>query len=96
MTFLPPRFFFQVKADNKAHLSSSEGIGPVVIDFTPPIYQGGMQLTVDDFLTLTWDATSFYDDEDTAVLTDYQWAFGKFSLFPRIKFILKMCTIMHY
>ena len=76
--FFPLRFFVQVKVENKAHLSSSEGIGSVVIDFTPPVYQGGMQLVVDDFLTLTWNATSFYDDEDTAVLTDYQWALGNF------------------
>ena len=56
---------------------STQAIGPITIDFTPPKYQGGMELVVGDFMTLTWPSNAFLDEEDSSLLSDYQWALGK-------------------
>ena len=49
----------------------------MTIDFTPPIYQGGIELAVNSYLSLTWPSTAFIDQEDAALLTEYEWALGK-------------------
>ena len=71
------RFSIQLKATNKAGLSHVESIGPVIIDFTPPVYDKGIDLQIDHDFTLKWPITAFYDQEDSQRLTRYQWALGK-------------------
>ena len=65
-----------VKASNKARLDTIQSLGPIIIDFTPPVYGDGIDINVGNSIMVTWNGTSFYDDQDEAVLTEYQWALG--------------------
>ena len=65
-----------LKASNKAGLSSTQAIGPVIIDVTPPLYEGGITIDVKNTICLSWGAGSFYDDEDEELITEYYWALG--------------------
>jgi len=56
---------------------TTHAIGPMTIDFTPPIYQGGIELAVGDFMSVTWPSNAFIDEEDSSLLSHYQWALGK-------------------
>ena len=69
--------FIQVKASNKARLDSVVTLGPVIIDFTPPVYTTGLHLQTGNLFIVTWAVTAFSDTEDTELLTEYQWALGK-------------------
>jgi hypothetical protein len=70
-----------VKATNKAKLESIGKVGPVIIDFTPPQYDSDFSLDIGDVITLSWAARMFYDDEDMNILTEYEWALGKYKAF---------------
>jgi hypothetical protein len=67
----------QLKATNKAGLSDVVSIGPAIIDLTPPVYDTGLELQSGETFILTWPSTAFYDEEDSELLTRYQWALGK-------------------
>ena len=74
------RFFLQTKASNKATLETVVTVGPITIDLSPPVYNSGLSLETGTTFILTWPATAFSDTEDTALLTEYQWALGMCSV----------------
>ena len=70
------RIFINIKAVNKARLETVETIGPVTIDFTPPVYGSGLHLETGELFILSWPTSAFYDAEDPELLTEYYWALG--------------------
>ena len=78
MQYIFHRVFIHIKAINKARLYTVVTLGPVVIDFTPPKYDSGLELETGKMMTLRWPISAFYDDEDTSLIIDYQWALGKY------------------
>jgi hypothetical protein len=79
----------QLKATNKAGLSQVASIGPVIIDLSPPRYDSGLELQTGQTFVLTWPATAFYDEEDSELLTHYQWALGKQMLVLALGLVLQ-------
>ncbi|XP_022103276.1 uncharacterized protein LOC110986013 isoform X2 [Acanthaster planci] len=68
-------FHLVLKAVNKAQLSTSKVIGPIVVDTTPPVFVGRISVIAeDDFLVAKWGDKDFTDDEDTDLR--YQVAVG--------------------
>ena len=63
--------------ENKAHLSTTIVVGPITIDFTPPVYKGDIELTVDKEVIASWPSDAFYDAEDVSLISTYTWALGK-------------------
>ncbi|XP_022103295.1 uncharacterized protein LOC110986023 [Acanthaster planci] len=62
-------------AVNKAQLSTTKGIGPVIVDTTPPIFVGHVAVRVEgEYLVAEWGDDGFTDDEDTGLR--YQVAIG--------------------
>ncbi|XP_035676037.1 uncharacterized protein LOC118415485 [Branchiostoma floridae] len=69
-------FYLGVTATNKAGLSTTKTIGPIVVDARPPTFSGQVTVTLeDDYLVARWPANGFSDDEDTDLLT-YEYAVG--------------------
>eukprot|EP00058_Branchiostoma_floridae_P007081 XP_002592569.1 hypothetical protein BRAFLDRAFT_118907 [Branchiostoma floridae] len=69
-------FYLGVTATNKAGLSTTKTIGPIVVDARPPTFSGQVTVTLeDDYLVARWPANGFSDDEDTDLLT-YECAVG--------------------
>ncbi|KAL3857352.1 hypothetical protein ACJMK2_012028 [Sinanodonta woodiana] len=57
-------FYIIVKASNKANLETVVTYGPIVIDETPPVYKGDLQLHMDqDHVYCWWKNGTFYDSE---------------------------------
>ncbi|XP_038057739.1 uncharacterized protein LOC119729229 [Patiria miniata] len=68
-------FFLVLKAINKAQLSTSKVVGPIVVDTTPPMFVGHISVHVEDeYLIAEWGDGGFIDDEDTSLR--YQVAIG--------------------
>ncbi|XP_066283040.1 uncharacterized protein [Branchiostoma lanceolatum] len=69
-------FYIGVTATNRAGLSTTKTIGPIVVDARPPTFSGQVAVTLeDDYMVARWPANGFSDDEDTAGLT-YEYAVG--------------------
>eukprot|EP00058_Branchiostoma_floridae_P022361 XP_002607851.1 hypothetical protein BRAFLDRAFT_117282 [Branchiostoma floridae] len=69
-------FYLGVTATNRAGLSTTKTIGPIVVDARPPTFSGQVTLALeDDYLVARWPANGFSDDEDTDLLT-YEYAVG--------------------
>ena len=51
-------------------------IGPVIIDFTPPVYDGGIDVDLGNIILFSWHAQSFYDAEDTTPIRQFEWSLG--------------------
>ncbi|XP_038051300.1 uncharacterized protein LOC119724354 isoform X2 [Patiria miniata] len=64
-----------VLAINKAQISTSKVIGPIIVDTTPPMFVGRVSVHVEDeYLIAEWGDSGFIDDEDTSLR--YQVAIG--------------------
>ena len=71
--------FVVLKGVNTASFETLVIFGPIIIDETAPIYQGDMGVNITaDLVTLWWQHTAFYDNEDKEIITDYEWTLGKF------------------
>ncbi|XP_078597675.1 uncharacterized protein LOC144873854 [Branchiostoma floridae x Branchiostoma japonicum] len=69
-------FYLGVTATNKAGLSTTKTIGPIVVDARPPTFSGQVTVTLEDgYLMARWPSNGFSDDEDTDLLT-YEYAVG--------------------
>ncbi|XP_038050780.1 uncharacterized protein LOC119723938 isoform X2 [Patiria miniata] len=67
--------YLTVLAINKAQMSTSKVIGPIIVDTTPPMFVGSVSVHVeDDYLIAEWGDDGFIDDEDTSLR--YQVAIG--------------------
>ena len=70
--------FAVLKGINTAGFETHVILGPLIIDETSPIYQGGMEVHLTmGLVTLQWPYTAFYDNEDKGTITDYEWTLGK-------------------
>ena len=70
--------FVNIKAVNKASLEDHFIFGPVVVDFTPPVYYGGIDVNVqNDTVDVTWQLDAFLDNEDERPLSQYMWSISK-------------------
>ena len=70
--------YITVKGVNKASLEHVVEIGPIIIDFTPPVYSYGMFVNMNESsVSLSWQFDSFTDPEDGSVIYRYEWTLGK-------------------
>ena len=75
-------FYIVLMARNKAGLDQTVTIGPTIVDLTPPVYNGMMNIThTQKRVILSWDFDSFTDSEDDSFIYKYQWAIGKTDVF---------------
>ncbi|XP_070573775.1 uncharacterized protein [Ptychodera flava] len=76
-------FYVVIKAINRAELVANEFIGPLVVEVTPPEFDGEITVTLEDddhgnsYLVARWSQDAFYDDDDLDPLEDYQVAVGE-------------------
>ncbi|XP_022088109.1 uncharacterized protein LOC110977889 isoform X2 [Acanthaster planci] len=69
-------FYLVLQAINKAQVSTTKAIGPIVVDTTPPTFVGRVSVRADDdHLIAEWGDDGFIDDEDTGLR--YQVAIGQ-------------------
>ncbi|CAH1242631.1 Hypp6913 [Branchiostoma lanceolatum] len=66
-------FYVVIRATNRALLSTSKVLGPVIVDVTPPVIATQINVTHttfnnEDFLVATWSEGSIYDTEDLVEL----------------------------
>ncbi|KAK3088800.1 hypothetical protein FSP39_023833, partial [Pinctada imbricata] len=70
-------FYILIKAVNKADLETVASIGPVIIDETPPQYNGGLNVEMDDnFVYITWHNDSFSEMEQKEQFGDVLFRIG--------------------
>ncbi|KAH3736675.1 hypothetical protein DPMN_043248 [Dreissena polymorpha] len=66
-----------IKTVNKAGLSNIVTLGPILIDQTPPQYKYIPRVTIAaETIVFSWQADTFYDDEQTAKLDQISFQFG--------------------
>ncbi|XP_070573771.1 uncharacterized protein [Ptychodera flava] len=76
-------FYVVIKAINRAGLVTNEFLGPLVVEVTPPEFDGEITVTLEDddhgnsYLVARWSQDAFYDDDDLDPLEDYQVAVGE-------------------
>ncbi|XP_019633113.1 PREDICTED: uncharacterized protein LOC109476570 [Branchiostoma belcheri] len=69
-------FYLGITATNKAGLSTTKTIGPIIVDARPPTFSGQVTVSVEeDHIVGRWPANGFSDDEDSSGLT-YEYAIG--------------------
>ncbi|XP_036362221.1 uncharacterized protein LOC115216576 [Octopus sinensis] len=68
------RFYIFIRSVNKAMYSKTTVIGPLVYDQSPPIYNGGLNVSLnEEFINVLWHNDSFYDPEENSdLLITYQ------------------------
>eukprot|EP00058_Branchiostoma_floridae_P022359 XP_002607849.1 hypothetical protein BRAFLDRAFT_117284 [Branchiostoma floridae] len=69
-------FYLGITATNKAGLSTTMTVGPIVADARPPTFSGQVTVSVEDgYMVGRWPVNGFSDDEDTSGIT-YEYAIG--------------------
>ncbi|XP_062620625.1 uncharacterized protein LOC134282208, partial [Saccostrea cucullata] len=75
-------FYITIKATSKAGLETSATIGPVVIDDTPPLYRGGVNIVLGDkFAFVAWTNETFVDEEQDEPISMVLFKIGQGSTF---------------
>ncbi|XP_070573766.1 uncharacterized protein [Ptychodera flava] len=76
-------FYVVIKAINRAELVANEFVGPLVVEVTPPEFDGEITVTLEEeyqgnsYLVARWSQDAFYDDDHLDPLQDYQVAVGE-------------------
>ncbi|XP_070573734.1 uncharacterized protein [Ptychodera flava] len=71
-------FYIVIKAINRASLITFELVGPVIVEVTPPEFDGEIIVALESdglessYLVARWDQDAFFDDDELDPLEDYQ------------------------
>ncbi|CAH1250571.1 Hypp8876 [Branchiostoma lanceolatum] len=69
-------FYLGITATNRAGLSTTKTVGPLIVDARPPTFSGQVAVSVEEgYMVGRWPANGFSDDEDSSELT-YEYAIG--------------------
>lgn len=72
------QFYLSVKAVDLAQRVRQVTIGPVLVDVTPPTFNGSLELVRQfDHVIVTWEADTFVDVESELGTGSYQYAIGQ-------------------
>lgn len=70
-------FYISIKAIDLAMHETIVVTGPVVVDISPPVFNGTVVTKqIDELMIVTWDEWTVMDDEDVFSLT-YQYSIGE-------------------
>ena len=65
-------FYIFISAVNRAMISQTVTFGPIIIDQSPPLYDGNINVSVSqDTLTLLWHNNTFYDPQQKPLFIFY-------------------------
>ncbi|XP_070572151.1 uncharacterized protein [Ptychodera flava] len=75
-------FYVIIKATNRARFETTKFIGPLLVDVTPPVFNGDIVVSIErvnegeEFLVARWNQDAFFDNDDSEPLTNYAIAVG--------------------
>nr|XP_006820035.1 PREDICTED: uncharacterized protein LOC102804825 [Saccoglossus kowalevskii] len=73
-------FYVLIRAINGAMMTTTEKVGPIIVDVTPPVFTGTIYVEYDatnsGYLIARWNENDFVETEDEEPLSDYSVAVG--------------------